>query len=187
MLWTTGGFTVNVVDLVLAAVLILGLLVGMAQGLIRQMLIMLASYMALIVAAQYYPHIGRSLGPWIGGDSASRGIIALVSTFGVMAAILNWLTYYVYRQTSLPSLAWGDRVAGAGLGLIWGWALAGLGLVIVNFATSLPWQAWEPDRVAFTTLLSRSTLAPFVTGLLPHLFSTMRPWLPLGLPAPFVL
>jgi uncharacterized membrane protein required for colicin V production len=185
--WASTGLSVSTVDLMLAIVLAAGVVVGLRQGLIRQVLALLAFYLSLVLAAQYYPHVSRTLGDMFGGDQTARSAISLAVLFVVLAVILNWLIYYIYRDTALPNFPVGDRLAGAWLGLAWSWVLAGVALTIVNFALSISWQAWEPDRLAVVDMLRQSDLAPLVTGPLPMLYRTLRPWLPMGLPAPFVL
>jgi uncharacterized membrane protein required for colicin V production len=185
-LWIGYGLPVNGVDLVLAAALVVGLAIGLTQGLIRQSLSLLALYLSLVLAAQYYPYIANNLRFWIGNNSTVNGAVALAATFVVMALILNGLTHYVYRQTGVPALAWADRLAGAGLGFVWSWAIAGLALTVIAFATGASWQSWEDNRQTITLALNHSSLAHMVSALLPHLYQTMRPWLPLGIPAPFL-
>lgn len=180
------SFAVNGADLALASILALGLVVGLAQGLIRQALVLLASYLALILAAQYHSYLGRSLDVWFAEDPGVRNVIALVALFVAFAVILNWLARFIYyRNTSLPALVWGDRLTGAALGLIWAWALAGLALTIVNLAMSVSWQGWEPDRVTLASTLRQSNLAPLISSFVPYLYESLRPWLPQGLPAVF--
>ena len=180
------GFAVNGADLALASILAVGLVVGLAQGLIRQALVLLASYLALILAAQYHSYLGRNLDVWFAEDPGVRNIIALVALFVAFAVILNWLARFIYyHNTSLPALVWGDRLTGAALGLVWAWALAGLALTIVNLATSVSWQGWESDRMALASTLSQSNLAPVISSFVPYLYESLRPWLPQGLPAIF--
>lgn len=182
----SSNVALNSADLALAVVLGLGLVVGLAQGLIRQALALVALYVALVLAAQYHPYLGRSLEGWVAGGPGVRNVVALAVLFVAFAVILNWLTRYIYcRQTSLAALVWGDRFGGAALGLIWAWTLGGLALTIANVAVSFSWQGWEADRLALSNALSHSSLAPLVNSYLPFLFASLRPWLPQGLPAVF--
>lgn len=181
------GVSLNTIDVVILSVLLLGVCIGIAQGLIRQALTLASLYLAVVLAAQYYAHVSRGLGHWIGGDPVARSAISLALTFVIAAVALNAFGYYLYRQTSLSRVHAADRLIGAALGLIWSWAISGVGLTVLHFAMGISWQDWEADRMALADAVTSSSLAPLITSVLPAFYATLRPWLPLGLPAPFVL
>jgi uncharacterized membrane protein required for colicin V production len=186
MLWAYGGPTLNSVDLALLVVLVIGVSVGVTQGLIRQVFLLLACYVALVLSAQYYPIVARAIGYFAGGDPVARNTVALLLTFAVLAVAIDWVTRFIYTQTALPDVPLVDHIGGAALGLVWSWALAGIGLALLNFAIGINWESWEPNRLAVTASLAGSSLAPLISGALPYIYGTMLPWLPLGLPAPFL-
>lgn len=186
MFWVLSGPTVNGVDFLLLLILALGVFVGLAQGLIRQALLVVACYSALVLAAQYYLYVGVLLGYVMGGDPGARNTLALVLTFAVLAIAINWATRFVYTQTALPELPAIDHAGGAAVGLALSWALAGLGLVVLQSALGINWAAWEADRQALASGIDQSSVVPIINGVLPHIYSSLRPWLPLGLPAPFI-
>jgi uncharacterized membrane protein required for colicin V production len=186
MLWAYGGPTLNGVDLVLLGLLVVGVSVGVTQGLIRQVLLLLSGYFALVLSAQYYPLVGRAIGYFIGGDPVARNTLALFFTFAILAVIFNWVTRFIYTQTALTGFPFVDHAGGAALGLLWSWALAGIGLALLNFALSINWESWEQNRLDVTASVAGSSLAPLISKMLPQIYSTLLPWLPLGLPAPFL-
>lgn len=182
---TDGIFKLNAVDFALGALLIVSMGIGLAQGIIRQCLTLMAFYFSLVLAAQYYPHVGRALSPWLVQDTTIRATFALAGTFFLIAFILNWLTHYIYQETRIAGFTWGDRLGGAGLGLAWGGAFSGVILTILSFGLGTRWMGWEQNQRDLSYLLADSPLARLITSWLPYLYGTLSPWLPLGLPVPF--
>ena len=94
------------------------------------------------------------------------------------------------------ALPWSDLVAPA-VALaegfpVWPRFLRSLDSTMVRSLSAFPTSAaqflprdGQPPQVGDT--LRQSDLAPLVTGPLPMLYRTLRPWLPMGLPSPFVL
>lgn len=186
MSWSTFAITPNNIDLALILIIALGIFIGLAQGLIRQALTLVSFYVALVLAAQYYPYTGATLGYWIGGDPSARNTLALLLTFAVFALCLTWLTRFIYTQTGLPGVPFIDHVGGAALGFIWSWALAGVLLSLLTFSLTASWGTWEASRYDLQADVTHSAVAPLVNQALPTVYGSLRPWLPLGLPVPFV-
>ena len=187
MPWATVTITPNNTDLILILVIALGIFVGLAQGLIRQTLTLVSFYFALVLAAQYYPFVGRALGYWVGGDPSARNTLALLATFAIFAAVFTWATRFIYTQTALPRVPLLDHFGGAAVGFVWSWALAGTVLSLLGFMLNVPWSVWESSRLDIQAEIGRSAVAPLVESALPVIFGTLRPWLPLGLPVPFYI
>jgi uncharacterized membrane protein required for colicin V production len=184
--WSTIAITPNNLDLALIMLVAFGIFIGLAQGLIRQALTLVSLYFALVLAAQYYPFVGMAMSYWIGGEPSARNTLALLLSFAVFAGSLTWATRFVYTQTGLPGVPLLDQAGGAAIGFVCSWALAGVLLSLLSFAAMVPWGSWDSDRLAIRTDLARSAVAPLASSALPVVYGTLRPWLPLGLPVPFV-
>jgi uncharacterized membrane protein required for colicin V production len=184
--WSTLTITPSNIDLALIMLVAFGIFIGLAQGLIRQALTLVSLYVALVLSAQYYPFVGMAMGYWVGGDPSARNTLALLLSFAVFAVTLTWASRFIYTQTGLLGVPLVDQAGGAAIGFISSWALAGVLLSLLTFASAVPWGTWDAERLSIRTDLSRSAVAPLASSALPIVYGTLRPWLPLGLPVPFV-
>jgi hypothetical protein len=175
----------NWLDMAIAGGLAGGLLFGAQRGVLRQAALMLGFYVSLVLAARYYgqatgllvdhlPHADRSLA----GTYVLAGITA-AGTLGV-----GWLSQGVYASWALPRAALVDKLAGAGLGMAWSWAVLGFSITVLVYGLSFSWGTQEPVRQRLAGQMERSQLIDTVRVTLPTLRDLIAPWLPGGLPAP---
>ncbi|MBI4318011.1 MAG: CvpA family protein [Chloroflexi bacterium] len=179
---------VNWIDFSVAFLVLSGGTAGLFQGLLRQALFIGGVYISTVLAAQYYGIVGDQIGLFIPqSDHSVRNALALILIFLVVVVITHWLTYGVYTDTRLPFLSAVDHLGGAILGLVGAWTLAGVTITMLIFALGLSWHSWEPLQNTVRSELSQSVLLPALRNYLPLVYETIRPWLPSGLPAPFVM
>lgn len=177
----------NWIDLAILLALCVGVVVGIGQGLLRQIMAIFALYVSTTLSLQYYRLVAGGLSEVMPElTPESRNGLALAAVFLLALLVLNWLSYGIYPSTRLGSLEWLDRAAGAILAGGWVACLFGVGLVITGYSLSGMYAAWEPPRQVFDRLLSQSVLSEPLLAALPPLLRVIAPWLPYGLPAPFV-
>ena len=176
----------GIVDIIIGFVLLGGVTLGLAQGVIRQVFFLASVYFGMVLSAQYYQLAGRGLALIIpGGTIRGYSVVGLLLVFVVVVVIINSLCYLCYRHTGLPLVARLERVAGAGLGLLSAWLFASLLVTAADFGLSLPVAGLESAQSVALRMMSNSLLVPTLHQSMPALFETIRPWVPAGLPAPF--
>jgi uncharacterized membrane protein required for colicin V production len=176
---------VNWLDLTIAGALVGGLLVGAQRGVLRQGALMAAFYVSLVLAARYYSQAAGLVVahlPQADRMVASAYMLAGITVGGTLA--LGWLSQVVYGDGVLLRAAWLDRLAGAGLGAAWSWAVLAFAVTVLLFGLSFGWGAHEPLRHELIAQVDTSRLAAVVRATLPALRDLIVPWLPGGLPAP---
>jgi uncharacterized membrane protein required for colicin V production len=178
----------NALDLIILALLALGMLVGWQQGLIRQLLGMAAFYVALVLGAQYHRLIGgwaMAIAPyasWVAVDT-----LAFLLVFIVVLITFNWVGHQVYSDTHIPFFSFLDGLAGAFFGILAACLQVIIALSLVRFVLSISWIEWEGTRQVILQTFRTSALEPIFVGAAPMLYVLIRPWLPSGLPALFSL
>lgn len=172
----------NWFDLVLFALLIGGLAVGYSQGLWRQVLGLAAMYLGAIVASQYYFSLGAALQ---GSMKTTPGLaLHAVAFFIIMFLVMAILNYFALDATKmitrLPSLI--DHLGGMVLGLAATWILLTVIVSILPVMTISEWPGAEGAREVISVGVRDSILAHTVQSNLPMVLSSLKPWLPGGIP-----
>jgi uncharacterized membrane protein required for colicin V production len=176
----------NLVDTGIVLSLIVGLVYGAHRGVLRQILLLSAFYASLVVAARYYGEAAGFVTEHVTAADhtvASAYALAAITTAGTLG--LAWLSHGVYRSTRLSRAVAFDRLAGAGLGMAWSWAVVAFAVTVLVYGASFSWGAREALRVDLAAQLDGSRLIGLVRWTLPILRETIAPWLPGGLPVPF--
>lgn len=131
----------NVLDLILGAIIIISLLVGIARGLMREILSLFAWVIALWIAWKFANQLSEKLVQQFIADThiayiASFGVLFLVALFAI--GLLNLLLASIFNATGLTGF---DRLLGALFGLTRGAIICS---VIVFFAQLYPNIDQEP-------------------------------------------
>jgi uncharacterized membrane protein required for colicin V production len=175
----------NPVDLFIGLAMASGALMGAQRGVLRQVLVAAAFYSSLVLAAQQYGAVSQLLVEQLPhADHAVAGAYTLVGLTGVGTFVLVWLSRQVYRSTALPGLQLFDRLAGAGLGILWAWAVIGFALTVALYGLGFSWGTQEPLRREVAGALVRSQLVGTARAGWPQLRDSLAGWLPGGVPAP---
>ncbi len=179
---------VNWVDAVLLLSLVVGVAVGYAQGVIRQMLGLLALYIGTILGAQYFSLLAQGIRMVLVGVPG-RFVNALAFFFIVIAvtAIVNWLVFDAYRSTRINRFPILDHFGGGALGLLSTMVVVGFCLPVIVFATREPTPWAEQARLAVANGMQTSEMVRFFELFKPGLLSLIAPWMPGGLPSIFNL
>lgn len=176
-----------VLDAVILGILVIGLVLGLLQGVLRQIFLLGAVYFGIVLAAQYYLVAASAMAFVVpGGETRAYSAVGLLIVFVVSTLSMNAVGYLVYSSTKLPLLAAADHLGGAVLGVLSAWLFVSLTLTAANFGLAIPLGGIEWAQRDATHLIGDSTLVPVVHDLLPAIYGTLRPWVPSGIPAPFV-
>jgi len=144
------------------AVIALSLLIGVARGMVSEILALLAWVAAFLAARQWAQLVGEWLLAEL-SDPLWRPLAGFVIVFVAVLvgfALLRWLTSLLLKAVGLRPL---DRLLGAVFGLLRGMALL-LVLVMLAGLTPLPQQTWWRQAL-FAPPLETAVVAA-------------KPWLP---------
>lgn len=179
----------NWLDFVMIFMLLVGMALGYAQGLIRQVIGFAAVYIALVIATQFFVPLTQVIAsvtlypPNTLTNALSFFAIALVAIL-----VLNLLGQDAYKQLRFKLPAFIDHLAGIVLGVASMWIVLTVVVNVLTFASNT--QAWgtaDPYRLILVNGLTYSRIAKETASTLPMIVATIRPWLPAGLPAIFDL
>jgi membrane protein required for colicin V production len=143
----------NGFDIALLVLLAVLVVLGLMKGLARLLIGMAALLTAFVLAAQFHGQLATRLTWFDWSDNVERLIAYLIIFFGVMLAggLVGWLARKLMKAAML---GWADRLAGGAVGLVVA--------VLVAALLVLPLVAYSPfgERA-----LRESALAPYVTAV----------------------
>jgi uncharacterized membrane protein required for colicin V production len=175
----------NPFDLAIGTAVATGALVGAQRGVLRQVAVAAAFYASLVLAAQNYGAVAGLVHEQLPrSDYTIASAYTLMALTGLGTLVLVWLSRQVYQTTALPGLQMVDRLAGAGLGVLWAWAVVAFALTVVLYGLGFSWGAQEPLRREVAGALVKSELVGTARASWPGVRDSITPWLPGGLPAP---
>jgi uncharacterized membrane protein required for colicin V production len=177
----------NWVDLVIVVCLLVGMAVGYAQGLIRQLIGLAVLYVALVLATQFFRVLSQTLAGLL--DLAPNTLFNMISFFAIFfaaLALLNFLALDAYRATHIRLTPLLDHTTGLILGVVSMWIIVSISISVLLFAVGTQgWLQAETTRALLENGLENSRLAQQTQATLPSIVVTIKPWLPSGLPALF--
>ena len=179
----------NWLDVVLLILAASSLVVGYAQGLLRQVISLAALYIAVILGAQYYAPFAAWLRA-ITFQSHSDRISNMVAFFIIVLLVYTLLTFLAqdaYRSTRLKIFPLIDQFGGSILSLATLLIMAVLSLAVLKFSIVEQWPGIEAFHDQIANGLGSSTLVLLLETNKDMLLDTLRPWLPAGLPSIFNL
>ena len=183
-----GGF--NWIDIVIIILLLSGMVIGFTQGLIRQLIGLGAMYIGLVLATQFFRPLSQLAGDALNSqpNTLSNAGAFFVILFLAMG-IINYFGLDAYKSTKIRLIPFVDQISGIVLGSISMWIILSVAVNVVIFAVNT--QIWpgnsELARALLKQGLEESRLAEITSSTLPMIVSTIKPWLPGGLPALFDL
>ena len=179
----------NWLDFLMFLLIVGGMAVGFATGLLRQIIGLAALYISAILAAQYYTVISDFIRKLAEQSSSTRFLnaFAFFVILIVVSAVINWLAYDAYRSTRIRVAPLVDQLGGSLLGLVTMAITISLVLPVIQFATGEPWPWSEATRQFVIVGFETSHSLPIFDQVKPFLLNALHPWLPAGLPALFNL
>jgi membrane protein required for colicin V production len=174
----------NFIDLLLIVIFVGLLATGFFQGMIRLLIMIVALYLALVLASLYYAPLGEF---FVRNLSTQRYVGQYVGFFLVLGLgfiLLTLAGLYTFRYAKLPgSLEYLDRIIGTVLGMF-------LGVLIVGILGSLLWNMMVarggrnidlPIFQAFGNAVANSSIERYFSRvLLPIVYNYADPFLPEG-------
>ena len=144
------------VDYVIIGILALSAVIGLARGLIREVLSLVIWVVAVLVAWTFHNALADQLAPWLSTPSVRIGVAFVILVFVVLilGAILGQVLTTLVDKTGLTGT---DRL----LGVVFGAARGALLVAVLVYLASLtpmredPW--WKESRLVghFQTLADR--------------------------------
>ncbi len=130
---------VNWIDTLILGLIGLSALIGLARGLIREVLSLAIWALAFLLAWRYYPRLAPELAPWLPGETSRQA--ASFAVLGLGAVLAGGLIGYLL--TALIELA-GLRGTTRLLGGLFGLARGALIVTMVAFLAALTPLAEQP-------------------------------------------
>lgn len=179
----------NWLDFVLIMLLLIGMATGYAQGMLRQVIGLAALYVGAVVATQYFQVVSRTAtGVLRTTPDQLTNAVAFFVILLVVVAVINFLAFDAYRVTRLHIFPLLDHMGGMVIGLVSMWIIISLVVNVLMFATGASsWADIENARLVLRNGLVTSVMVPVSGSTLPLIISSIRPWLPGGMPAIFDL
>lgn len=179
----------NWLDFILIFMLLVGMAIGYAQGLIRQLLGLAAVYVGLVIATQFFVPLTQ------GFASITRNqpntLTNAISFFTLLLAamfVLNLLGQDAYKSLKFKIFPFLDHLTGMTLGVLSMWVILTVAINVLTFAINT--QSWgnaDGYRFILENGFTESRISEVTASTLPMIVSTIRPWLPFGMPAIFEL
>ncbi|HMQ32233.1 MAG TPA: CvpA family protein [Chloroflexaceae bacterium] len=174
----------NFIDLLFLLLFFGMLAAGFFQGMIRLLVMIVALYLAVVLASLYYAPLGEF---FVRNFSTQRFVGQYIAFFLVMFISFVLLTLaglYTFRYAKLPGgLEYLDRIIGAVLGMLLGVLLIGIfGGLLYNLMILRGGRNIElPLFAALGNSVARSTLIGYFSNvLLPLAYDYVDPILPEG-------
>ena len=180
---------INIPDMALGLLLVVGLFLGLAIGLYRQTIVLVTAYAATLIASRFYTALGPTIPLSISPNATVRSAIALGGLFVILVIVLSWLTHYIPNPIGMTSkLAFLSGRAAAGvLGFAWAFLLAA---VLVTALVQSLGGSWgverEQTQLQVKHAIRQSTVVQVLRMYVEPVAQTSKDILPLGpfLPGP---
>ncbi len=150
------------VDFAIIGLITLSALIGLARGLIREVISLAVWVVALAVAWLFYQPVAEALTPWISTPSVRLGVAVLTLVFGVLVlgAFLGYLLTTLVEKTGLTGT---DRL----LGFVFGAARGAVLVSAIVFLAALTPLTEDPWWNEATLLGHFQLLADMMLSMIP--------------------
>jgi membrane protein required for colicin V production len=143
----------NVADLIIVIIVVIGFFSGLVRGFVRGLLGLVGLYAGIMIAAGYHQQAAASIFSFMPGDRAPD-IVSFVLIFLAVIILVGIIARLIAKALKLAALGWLDRVLGGVLG-------AGIASVVVGIVLLLAVMAGLEESPA----LVNSRMAPRVLGV----------------------
>lgn len=175
-------------DFVLVGLVLVGVIVGYMQGLLRQLIGLLAFYVGLVMASYLHGAVERWIDFFVPrmADVAQESL-AFLGILALVYVTLHWLGQQAFPETRLMALGFLDQLGGMVIGFLVVGIQIGVGVLILRFLSGVLWIWGDTIRLALVQAIEASSLMPAFQVYLTFVARTILPWLPAGLPTFFYL
>ncbi len=153
----------NVLDIVLAAILLIALLRGLWTGFSRALASLLGMVGGFVVAARYYQMVALKLVPWLANEAA-RSLTAFFIIFLIIYLAFVIAGILLRGVLAAVKLSWMDRIMGGVMGLLKGVVASALILFLLTLTL-------QPGN----SLIKQSVLAPRISEVTRVMISFVPP------------
>lgn len=177
----------NWFDFVIIVCLLAGMAIGYNQGLIRQMIGLVALYVALVLATQFFRLLSQTAAGILQvAPNTLFNMIAFFALFFLVLSLISYLAHDAYKATRIRFWPLLDHGTGMILGVASMWIILCVSVGVILFAVKTQgWLENETARLILESGVTNSRLAPLTESTLPMVIVAIQPWLPSGLPALF--
>ena len=171
-------------DILLALIFVAALAVGLFQGMIRLIILIVALYLATVLASLYYAPLGEIFVRRFELQRIVGQYIAFAIVHGIAFLLISLAGLYTFRYTRLPgTLEYIDRIGGIFLGIAFGAILVGIigdllwNLLMVRGGREIDLPIFQllGDSVANSVIIQS-----FSKVILPLTYTYLDPILPNG-------
>jgi len=178
----------NWFDFILVFLVLVGVIVGYVQGLLRQLTGLVALYVGLVAASYFQGAVERWIDFFVPKMAdVGQESLAFLGILAVVYATLHWLGQQAFPETRLASLGVLDQLGGMVIGFLVVGVQIGVGVLIFRFVSGVSWIRGDTVRLAFAQAIEASPLVPAFQTHLTFVARIILPWLPAGLPTFFPL
>ncbi|NTU79352.1 MAG: CvpA family protein [Chloroflexales bacterium] len=174
----------NFIDLLFILIFFAILAAGFFQGMIRLLVLIVALYLALVLASLYYAPLGHFFERNLDAERFVGQYVAFFLVLMFSFLLLALAGVYTFRYAKLPgSLQYLDRIIGTVLGMF-------LGALVVGICTTLLWNLMiihggrNIDLPLFQGIgraVERSVMVNYFSNqLFPLVYNSIDPFLPEG-------
>ncbi len=164
----------EVLDIVLLALFIPGIIIGLVKGLIMQIVSLLSVFMGAFVAGRFAPDLTRIAMLQLGGGERATYIICFIVIFLATALVMAITGKIITKLFKIATLGWLLRLLGA-LFSIFTTALL-LGLVICAFdGLNASWEMVDPQKLEACKVYP--ALRSFAAAILPQARIFFEQWI----------
>ena len=156
----------NWLDIVIAIILVIQVIVGLSQGLIKALLGLIGLIVGIVLAGRFYENLGSRL-TFIDNPDAAN-VAAFVAILLIVWVVFSIIATILTKIVSAVFLGWVNKLGGAVFGLLMGALFVGAALAV--WAKFFGSDALA-DSVLATFLLDKF---PVVLALLPSQFDSIK-------------
>jgi hypothetical protein len=148
-------------------------------GVIRQLGMLIAVYLAFLLAGSLYQPVGQAAALIFGTSRApllefAAYTILLTGTF----AAICWLVRQTYPQGRHRPESGAGQLLGAVIGVIWGLLFLIAVLTALRYFVAVPWPELEATQANVRRQIQQSQVAPMLEMPAWPLWRIMAPWFP---------
>lgn len=159
--------SMNTLDIIIAIVLVIQVITGLMQGLIKALLGLIGLIVGIFLAGRFYENLASSLFSFISNPDTAN-IVAFIAILLVVWAVFSIIATILTKMASAIFLGLVNRIGGAVFGLL-------MGALFVSAALAV-WAKFFgsdalADSVLATFLLDKF---PIVLALLPPQFDSIK-------------
>ena len=123
----------SILDILIAAGLLIGLARGLSTGAVRQVLGLAGTALAIVLALELMHPVGNAIGGILGAGEAVVPILGFIVVFAAVQLALYALAKVIETSLKLLRLSMANRVAGAVFGLCKAALLLSVLFLVLNF------------------------------------------------------